>query len=447
MSQRAIEDKDEDGGVGDRLIEFVQYFSWTNAPKAVVDNAKLAILDCLGASLLASTRETGKAVKSFAARHGASGPCTGWGVASKTSARDAAFLNGTLAHGLDYDDRNHSSTYSLATAIAAAEECDGTGAEVLDAFIVAREVRGAFDAIFASRGEGVGPGANGWHSNGILGPIASVCAAAKICKDPPDIVRQAIGLAAGSCGALTRDGGTLAKPFRTGHAAATGLTCLYLAQCGFTADVSAIDGERGLLDALGSIPQEMRRRLGHELGVEFDLAKPIRGKRYASCSATHVGIEAMLRLRAEHPFHADDIETVTCDLKPFPLLRSWPGRGFEARFSMPFCLATAALGGALTVDDFNDTAIENPDVLKLMQRIKHTPKAPNLCVTLKSGERLEEPLRKPSNLSSRAEIEAKFRSCAAGILDGAAIESLVAMVADLQSLDRIRQLTRVLLPR
>jgi 2-methylcitrate dehydratase PrpD len=303
------------------------------------------------------------------------------------------------------------------------------------------------DAIFASRGIGVGPGANGWHSNGILGAIASACAAAKVRREPRETIRAAIGLAAGSCGALTRDGGTLAKPFRTGHAAATGLTCVYLAQCGFTADSAAIEGERGLLDALGSITTDMRGRLGSGLGVRFDLAEPLRGKQYASCSATHAGIEAMRRLRTSHPFHAEDVEAITCDLKPFPLLRSRPERAFEARFSMPFCLAMMALGRELGVDDFNDAAINDPEVLKLMLRTEHIPDAQSLRVKLKSGEILEEHIRRPTNFSSQTEIENKFRSCAIDVIGADAVGSLAAMVGELESVDRIRRLTSFLLPR
>jgi 2-methylcitrate dehydratase PrpD len=445
MSQSEVATTETAEGLTGRVSTFVRQFRWQDAPKAVVENAKLAILDCLGVSLLASARETGRAVKSFAAHHAAAGQCTIWGVAAGSSARDAALLNGTLAHGLDYDDRNHSSTYSLAAAIAAAEEIDGSGADVLDAFIVAREVRAGFDAIFASRGEGVGPGANGWHSNGILGPIASTCAVAKVRGESRETIEHAIGLAAGSCGALTRDGGTLAKPFRTGHAAATGLTCIYLAKSGFTADSAAIEGDRGLLDALGSIPQEMRSRLARSLGTRFDLETPLRGKQYASCSASHVGIEAMRRLRAAHRFVADDIESIACDLKPYPLLRLKPRRGFEGRFSMAFCLAMVALGHELGVDDFNDAAIENPDVSRLMRRIEHVPKS-SLRLRLKSGEILEEPLLRPTNLSSRSEIESKFRFCAGDVLGTDAAESILATVAKLEGLDRIRRLTSLLLP-
>ena len=63
----------------------------------------------------------------------------------------------------------------------------------------------------------------------------------------------AIGLAAGACGALTRDGGTMAKPFRCGHAAATGVTSALLAQAGFSSDETVLEGRYGLFEAVGPL--------------------------------------------------------------------------------------------------------------------------------------------------------------------------------------------------
>ena len=219
-----------------RLADFTVNFSLPAAPPKALENAKLAILDCLGVAALASTQEVGVGLLKFASANASPGPCTIWGTSQSVSPRDAAFINGTLAHGLDYDDRNHSTTYTLAASLAVTEQLNLSGAKMLAAFIVGREVRNSLDALFGRRSDGIGPGAKGWHSNGILGPIAAACSAAHAVSLSARETLAAIGLAAGSCGALTRDGGTMAKPFRTGHAAATGLTCALLAQNGFSSD-------------------------------------------------------------------------------------------------------------------------------------------------------------------------------------------------------------------
>ena len=97
-----------------RLADFAASFSLEHAPVRVLENAKIAILDCLGVAVLAASEEIGKILLSFARLNGSPGPCTVWGSEITCNPRDAALINGTLAHGLDYDDRNHASTYTLA---------------------------------------------------------------------------------------------------------------------------------------------------------------------------------------------------------------------------------------------------------------------------------------------------------------------------------------------
>jgi 2-methylcitrate dehydratase PrpD len=427
-----------------RIADFTVSFSLASAPLKVLDNAKLAILDCLGVSVLATAQEIGHALLDFARANAGSGPCTIWGTGMTTSARDAALINGALAHGLDYDDRNHSTTYTLATSIAVAEQLDLSGAKLLEAFIVGREVRNSLDGLFGRRSAGIGPGAKGWHANGILGPIASACSASKAMGLNEQQTLAAIGLAAGSCGALTRDGGTMAKPFRTGHAAATGLNCALLAKSGFSSDETALEGRYGLLEALGPIPEDILASLASDLGTRFHLETEIRIKPYSSCTATHNGLEAMLRLALRHSIDPQTVEAIECDQKPYPLVRERPERGFEGRFSMAFCLAMALIHRAVNPNDFTDEQVKNPLVQDLMRHTHHTPEVPSLVVKLKDGTRLEEPLNTASDLHGWEAVRKKFKKCVSGISDDHNAQTVLALVGQLESIPSIRLLTKAL---
>jgi 2-methylcitrate dehydratase PrpD len=424
-----------------KLAEFASSFSIQSAPALAVSNAKLAILDCLGVSLLAVTQEVGQATLSFARDNCGAGPCTVWGTGITTGARDAAFCNGVLSHGLDYDDRNHSSTYTLAAAMAVAEQHDLSGPRVLEAFIVGREVRNSLDKLFSDRGSGLGPGAKGWHSNGILGAIAAACAVANALRLDSQTTLAALGLAAGSCGALTRDGGTMAKPFRTGHSAATGLTCVLLARSGFSSDETAIEGRFGLLDALSPIPDAALQSLGKNLGRTFHLEAGIRIKPFASCTASHSGIEAMLRLQEAHRIAADEVETIECDLRPYPLIRHYPKRGFEGRFSLPFCLAVALMRKRVAPEDFTDRNLADPTVQSLIARTRHVAGSAALTVTLRGGTILSESLRPHSDLCDAEQIEAKFHRSTAAILTDQAASTVSDMIQGLDRLPSVHQLT------
>jgi 2-methylcitrate dehydratase PrpD len=433
-------------GLTRKLAQFSENLSLKTVPPRALDNAKLAILDCLGVAVLAASQEVGEKLIRFAGRNAAPGSCVIWGTSLVSSARDAALLNGTLAHGLDYDDRNHASTYSLAASIAAAESTDETGAKSLEAFVVGREVRAALDTLFSKRSSGIGPGAKGWHSNGILGPIASACAASKVLGLNVDQTSAAIGLAAGSCGALTRDGGTMAKPFRVGHAAATGITCALLAKEGFTSDETALEGRYGLLEALGPVPEDILMSLGTDLGLEFELEREIRIKPFASCTASHAAVEAMLRLTAKHSITPADVELIETDLKPYPLVRQKARRGFEGRFSMPFCLAHVLVHRRLLPDDFIDERLQEPQIQDVMNSTRHLPDSSLLTVVFKNGARFTEAITTPADLKGWDETVAKFKDSTRKLLSEGQQSTLIESIQGIHDLSSIRSLTASLRP-
>jgi 2-methylcitrate dehydratase PrpD len=431
-------------GLTRKLASFASGFTIDMAPLTVAENAKLAILDCLGVSVLAVAQEIGAATIVFARENASSGSCTIWGTGLTSNARDAAFCNGVLSHGLDFDDRNHSSTFTLAAALAATEQYDLSGLRALESFIVGREVRNTLDKLFSDRNSGIGPGAKGWHSNGILGPIAAACAAGNALRLRETQMLNAIGLAAGSGGALTRDGGTMAKPFRTGHAAATGMTCVLLARSGFSSDETVLEGRYGLLDALSPIPDAAIQSLGKDLGTRFHLESAIKVKPFASCTATHSTTEAMLRLRQKHSVQPEAVESIECDLKPYPLLRQNPQRGFEGRFSMPFCLAVALTSGRLAPTDFTNELVDHPTIRRLIGCTKHTPGGSVLIVTLCNGTRILEEITPASNLLGAQEIKSKFHHCADDVLSRCSATAAVDMIEALDTVPSVRKLTQAL---
>jgi 2-methylcitrate dehydratase PrpD len=431
-------------GLSRKLAEFTQGFQLKQAPVSVVANAKLAILDCLGVAVLAGTQEIGEQLRKFARSHAGPGSCTVWGMELQTNARDAAFVNGTLSHGLDYDDRNHATTYTLASSVAVGESAGAGGREVLEAFIAGREVRASLDGLFSHRSSGVGPGARGWHSNGILGPIAAACCASKVLKLDTKPTLAAVGLAAGSCGALTRDGGTMAKPFRCGHAAATGVTTALLAREGFTSDETALEERYGLLEAVGPLSEPILSSLGKKLGVEWDLGHSLRIKPFASCTATHSGLEAMLRLTQRERIVPGDVEAMECDLRPYPLVRAHPTRGYEGRFSMPFCLAVALVYGKVMPDDFVNERLQEPQIQNLIQRTRHLPKEEVLTVTLKNGKKLSEPFQPPTNLTEQSQVHEKFAQSVREVFSAERAQAIADHVIRMEELTSITDLTKLL---
>ncbi len=429
-------------GLSRKLAEFTVNLKITNVPAKALENAKIAILDCLGVALRAAVEDIGRILMRFARGNFGPGPCTVWGSDMTANPRDAALINGALAHGLDYDDRGHASTYTLAAAMAAGECRNASGTATLEAFIVGREVRMCLDALFAARSTGRGPGARGWHSNGILGPIAAACAACKVFGLDIRRTLAAIGLGAGSCAALTRDGGTMAKPFRVGHAAATGLTCALLAAEGFTSDEAALDAPYGLFTALGPLEEGVLDSCASRLGTEYNLAtRGVEVKQFACCTATHAAIEAILRLVHKGPVQPSDVDFIECDLRPYPLVRVCPGQGFEGRFSMAYCLGIAFIYGRVNPEDFTDEKARDPQLRNLIERCRHLPNVGSVVVGLKNGTRISEPIQPPKNLEGWEMVSEKFSRCADRVLPDSKRLALLESVANLEAVPSIRTLT------
>ncbi len=435
-------------GLSRQIAEFTVSLSLDRLPANVLSNAKLAMLDCLGVSVLAAGEEIGGKLLRYARNHLGAGSCTVWGSDFTLNPRDAALVNGTLAHGLDFDDRGHASTYTLASALAAGEGCHASGARALEAFIAGREAMMTLEPLFARRSSGIGPGARGWHSNGILGPIAAACAASKILDLDVSQTLTAIGLATGSCGALTRDGGTMAKPFRVGHAASAGLTCAYLAQEGFTSDETAVEGRYGLLDAVGPLQDDILEALGRGLGTDYRLGREVKLKRFGSCTATHDGVEAMLRMvREKRPLTPSEIDFIECDMHPYPLVRMQPERGFEGRFSMAYCLSLALLYGQLDPESFTDEQARDPELRNLLGRVRHVPGSDSLVVHLKDGTTVTEPVRTPADLKGREAVLNKFKNCVEKSLSEAQRAAVPDLVDHLEQSPSIGPLMDALRPQ
>src|SRR3972149_330324 len=99
------------------------------------------------------------------------------------------------------------------------------------------------------------------------------------------------------------------------------------------------------------------------------------------------------------PTSALEVETIECDLRPYPLVRMSPKRGFEGRFSMPFCLAMVLIYGRLNPEDFTDERVEEPLTQEVMRRTRHVPGSKSLIVILKDGIKISEPIQPARDLT------------------------------------------------
>src|SRR5439155_4368329 len=155
------------------------------------------------------------------------------------AAAEAAWINGTAGHALDYDDvgcRGHVSTVLVPAILAEAETLGLGGREMFAAYVAGYETWAEL-----SRRDPDHHHAKGWHPTGIFGAIGAGAACANLRRLSADQTAMALALSASQAGGIMANFGTMTKPFHAGRSAHAGLVSARLAELGFTASSDALE--------------------------------------------------------------------------------------------------------------------------------------------------------------------------------------------------------------
>lgn len=438
-----------------RLATFVADVAPGALPAVVRTSLRHRVLDTVGLCLAAGPLATSDQARSVA--RGWGGPPTARviGQAERLPPTGAAFVNGVLAHALDYDDTHlpsvlHPSASLVPTGLAVAEETGAAMPDLLAALAVGYEV--CVRTGMAAYDEGLGNSVffeRGWHATSICGTLGAAATAARLYGLDAAGIGHAIAIAASlACGLIeaNRSGGSV-KRIHCGWAAHAGIVAAQLARAGVTGPPTVFEGRFGFYQAFcgGTFREaEITRGLGTDWCIPGIFYKP-----YPANHFTHAGIDAAIRLRARLD-RVDDIEAIELGVAT-PTLRTIaepreekirPRSGYHAQFSGPFTVAAALLGGGglgVWLDDFTDARASDPRHLALAERVRVVPNAecdaifPHqfpavLKAWLRDGRVLEERVMAnrggPGNPLSESELLTKFKANASRALDASAAERL-----------------------
>lgn len=451
------------------LARFAAALEFERLPAAVVAKVKLHLLDVLGVALAGASMEFGTAAWRVAAAMGGPPACTAIGFRERLPAVWAVLLNGTLAHGLDYDDTHtesvvHVSTSVIPAALAAAEDARVDGQRFLAAIAAGLEVNIRIGLV--ARG---GFHDRGFHPTGICGTYASALVAGKLGGLTPSQLADALGLAgsqaAGSLEFLTD--GAWAKRIHGGWAAHAGLVAARFAAAGFSGPRGTFDGRFGLYRThLGDGEWDLAA-LTDSLGSRWELLN-IALKPYPCCHFNHAFIDAAAILRQASSVTVDTIDEIACFISPraMPVVcepvatKREPQNDYDAKFSLPYAVASMLVRGHVDVDDFSDAAIRDPRVLALARRVVHRDDPQSgfprsfggrLRIRLRSGKIVEhhEPINRGSaeRPLSDNEVHDKFRRNAARVLPVEQIEAVIGAVGTIEGAPDLATLSAALRPR
>jgi len=383
------------------------------------------------------------------------GPCTLIAAGDRASLHDAALVNGTLGHALDFDDVNflihgHPTVPVAPVVLALGEALDASGLAVIDAFIAGYEVECQIGAM-----AGYGHYDLGFHSTGTMGTFGTAAAAAHLMRLDAERTAHALGMAAAQAAGLKSMFGTMTKPFHAGKAAANGLIAARLAARGFTANTDGIETAQGFAatQAPGFEPAAVRPDAAAPFAVESNLFKY-----HAACYLTHSAIEAIRTLRERHAVGLDDLAAMTLHGQPAAQRVCNipdPHTGLEVKFSIRH-LAALALDGADTASLglYSAATAQDPRLTAAREKIAFEPRElasrPAAAVVLRTrdGRTLtgEADVGIPSAdpQAQWHKLVAKAQSIAAPVIGAARLAKVVEAVEGLDSAGSIRPLMKLL---
>jgi 2-methylcitrate dehydratase PrpD len=393
----------------------------------------------------------------------APGQATLFAGTRRTSALDAAMVNATASHALDFDDVSsvlggHPSAPIVAPVLALAEERGLSGTEVLVAYVAGVET-----ACCLARGVHTHHYDKGWHPTATLGVFGVAAAIARLLKLDKARTALALGIAASFASGLKANFGTMTKPLHVGQTARNGLLAALLAERGYTGNPHALDHKQGFLHVFNGAGTFDAARIVADWGDPLEVGSDALGlKEFPCCGSAQPAIAMALDMVRTERFAAEDIETVDV-LVPMRGLRHTdrpaPSTVLEAKFSVQYAVACALVHGGVTLGHFTDEALRDERVRGVMQRVwaRAQPDAAHgmrhwgadVMVMLKDGRRLARKVdnlvgRSGDNAMTAAERRAKFQTCAGRALPRAQVTALYAALQDLRAITDIRTLTKLL---
>ncbi|MGH6660723.1 MAG: MmgE/PrpD family protein, partial [Rhodospirillales bacterium] len=360
--------------IAEKLARRIVSMRYGDLPEQAIRWAKIGILDTVAVMLAGSVEDCVRIVADVEGIGAAAGPSLVFGSNRRVPALDAALINGTAAHALDFDDvaesvGGHPSVPLVPAILALGEQVDVSGKDVILAYVVGFETESRIArAVHPYHYD------RGWHPTTTIGVFGTVAAAARILKLTEAETATALNLATSLAAGIKANFGTMTKPLHVGHCARSGVLAVLLAKGGFTAGARAFEHPQGYLNVFNSAGNYDTAKIFERWADPLDIVEPGFGlKQCPCCGSTHPAIDAVLKLRREQDINADDVAAVEILTNPRRLPHTdkpEPKNGLEGKFSIQYVTLRALLDGRVALSHFEDAAVHDPRIRKLLPLVR-----------------------------------------------------------------------------
>ncbi|MGZ5168670.1 MAG: MmgE/PrpD family protein [Burkholderiales bacterium] len=413
--------------VAETLADQASTVAAGSIPRGVRERAEALLIDVVG--LCVAARETDY-IKSVKSAIDPGGDCTAIGHAAGYGPDQAALINGTAAHGEDFDDTFeggpvHSSAVVAPAVLAACERYGRDGRAALAGMVVGVETLCRLSMVVPKAIH-----KSGFHPTSVLGTIGAALGASVAMgldrRKTVDALGIAGSLASGIIEYLAE--GAWTKRLHAGWAAQSGLQAARFGQQGFLGPRTVLEGTHGLFNGFARTVDGNYGVLSEDFGRKWYM-EAITFKPYATGTMNQPYIDCAIRL-SKKGVKAEDVVDVLCETAEGYVHRLWdpleskqkPANEYAAKFSTPFNIAVAFITGGAGLSAFTEQTVRDARILALASNVRYVvdpnnpyPKAytGHIRMTLKDGRVIEE--RQPHIRGgaheplSRDEIEDKFR--------------------------------------
>jgi 2-methylcitrate dehydratase PrpD len=373
-------------------------------PPATIGKCEDLLIDVVGLCVTARNEDY---VKSAIAASDDDGPCTVIGHSRTLTASGAAFVNGTAAHGEDFDDTFeggpvHAGAVIVPAVLAACERHNPDGRMALIGIAVGAEVLCRLSLVVPKAVHKAG-----FHPTAIFGAMgAAAGVGAALGLDAKEIV-DALGIAGSMAGGIIEylAEGAWTKRMHAGWAAQSGIRAALLARQGFIGPRTVFEGVHGLFHGFAHTTEGDYDALTGDFGARW-VTDTLAFKPYPCGTMAQPYIDCARRLAARG-IKPEDVEAILCEVAEGTVHRLWeplsdkqrPRNGYAAKFAVPYLLATGFVHGGVGLGAFTEAAISDARVLALASTVKFVidPDNPypnnytgHVRATLKDGRVVEE---------------------------------------------------------
>ena len=358
----------------EQIADWIANLRAGDIPDASRVAAEDTVIDTVALAVAVLETDYGVAAREAA---GSSGSCAIWGLEAGSDAFGAALVNGTCAHGEDFDNTFegcpvHSGAVIVPALFAAGQDLGLTRMAVARGLVVGIEVTNRLGMV-----AGRAVHSAGFHPTAVLGTMGAAAGVAAAMGQAAPGIRDTLGIAGSMAAGIIEylADGSWTKRMHAGWAAQSGIRAAKLGAAGFRGPATVMEGTHGLYASFAPSIRPDFSPLTEDLGVEWQCAR-VAFKPYACGTMTQPYIDCARRIR-DRGVEPDEIERIVCEVGEGTVHRLWeplavkhsPPTPYAAKFSSPYAVAAGLVHGGAGLAQFTEGALRDSRVLSLARKV------------------------------------------------------------------------------